>query len=258
MKHYGKRHIGKVFTTTISTGSYKVKVIEGGSKNGYVTIEFTHSIASNCEVMFTQLKKGNVKNPYHPSLFKVGFKGEGEYTFKKHKDIYNIWRSMLSRCYRSNQASAYINVTICKEWHNFQIFAKWATVNKVIEGVIDKDILQPTERSKVYSPNTCLVIPRKLNNFIEILQVNNTSGYPGVSLEKVTNSWCARVVTDSSYKHLGVFETKKEAFERYKKEKLAVLDNWIIQKRFNTQILNYTRKWLLLTFKEIENVNNKN
>jgi hypothetical protein len=46
---------------------------------------------------------------------------------------------------------------------------------------------------------------------------NNTSGYVGVSMRKVTGRWMARIQVKGNRKHLGHFENKDEAARAYNK-----------------------------------------
>ena len=56
---------------------------------------FKHAIYSN-------FKKGNVKCPYEPRTYGVGYLGEGKYKpflNGKTTDEYDVWSSMIKRCY---------------------------------------------------------------------------------------------------------------------------------------------------------------
>lgn len=54
------------------------------------------------------------------------------------------------------------------------------------------------------------------------IQVNNTSGYKGVSFRKDTGKWTARTKIDGKYVSLGSFCTKEEAFEIYSQKVLEI------------------------------------
>jgi len=47
-------------------------------------------------------------------------------------------------------------------------------------------------------------------------QSNNTSGYKGVFLSKKTNRWRAQIRLNKKTFHLGTFETREEAYKKYK------------------------------------------
>ena len=76
---------------------------------------------------------------------------------------------MLERCYdteHSYKFPTYENCIVCDEWLNYQNFARWFDINYYeIEGEVmclDKDIL--FKGNKIYSPKTCIFVPRGINN----------------------------------------------------------------------------------------------
>ncbi len=108
----------------------------------------------------------NINKRFTPSVYGVGFLGEGEFksTNKgKHTPAYSSWKSMLRRCYSANTPKCYTNVTVCKEWHNFQNFAAWFVENYIEGYHLDKDIKQPNNTHKVYSPEVCVYISLEEN-----------------------------------------------------------------------------------------------
>lgn len=75
---------------------------------------------------------------------------------------------MLKRCYYDKykeKFSTYENCYVVDNWLNFQNFAKWHNDNfyRVDEErmELDKDILQ--KGNKIYSPETCIYVPYKIN-----------------------------------------------------------------------------------------------
>lgn len=91
------------------------------------------------------------------------------YTAKNSKHpLYNVYRSMLNRCYNPNNKSyktyGAIGVTICQEWlDNPVTFINWALANGWEKGLeIDKDL--KAVGLKIYSPNTCSIISKVANN----------------------------------------------------------------------------------------------
>lgn len=57
----------------------------------------------------------------------------------KNLQIYNIWKGMISRC-ENPQISSFKNygqrgITVCSEWHDFQLFYQWAIDNGYKEGL---------------------------------------------------------------------------------------------------------------------------
>ena len=115
---------------------------------------------------------GKVTDVNTPSVCGIGFIGEGKYNSSNYRTIYCKWKALLDRCYNSNNIMYYSygnsNVTVCEEWFNFQNFAAWYE-EYYIEGYeLDKDILANIQHleQKVYSPSTCIFIPKDLNCFL--------------------------------------------------------------------------------------------
>lgn len=180
---------------------------------------------------YNNFKNGEIKCPYEPRVYGVGHIGEGRYKIRENGKItkcYEMWRSMLRRCYVKDYQEkhpTYIGCKVCNEWHNFQNFAEWYYENYYIidneRMELDKDIL--VKGNKIYSPETCEIVPKNIN--LLIVKSNNLRGkYPiGVSYDKRLNkfkSYC----NDSNGKHiyLGIYDSPEEAFYSYKifKEKI--------------------------------------
>jgi len=121
------------------------------------------------------VKSGNIKNPYEPLLFGVGYFGVGihkarhgssESGFTK-LPAYSTWVNMLSRCYDMNylDPQLYKNTIVHEDWHCFQVFADWYTNELKYTGwedrtCLDKDILGD---SCVYSDENCCLVPSCIN-----------------------------------------------------------------------------------------------
>lgn len=118
---------------------------------------------------------GQIKNRYTPSLYGVGYIGEGKWkanvNYQTTKE-YNLWTSILGRCYNKKDKD-YCNyggkgVTVDKRWHNFQNFCddiltlngynEWK--NGKLEYALDKDIICDKKNiyPKIYSRDTCMFI----------------------------------------------------------------------------------------------------
>ena len=152
---------------SISNEGYIMKIIEFIDFNK-IQIEFQDKHKHRMFVKYSNFKRGCIKNPYHPSVFKVGYVGVGKYKRIINDDIYNKWFSMIRRCYDPytvNRDTTYINCYVCDEWLNFQNFAKWYEENYYEcngeEMHLDKDIL--VKGNKIYSPQTCIFVPKRIN-----------------------------------------------------------------------------------------------
>lgn len=122
-------------------------------------------------VNYDHIKKGAVKNYYHPSVFGVGYLGIGiykRYINNKSTQHYAEWKNMLNRAYSEKYKKlhpTYKDVTVCEEWKCFQIFAAWfeenweAHMNNSWQ--LDKDLL--FKGNKIYSPETCCFVHQEIN-----------------------------------------------------------------------------------------------
>ena len=85
-----KYYVGK---TSMSNEGYEFEIIEL-LKNNKVRVKFLDSHGYECVTTTTYFKKGMIKNPFHRSVFGVGFYGDGEYRAKengKHFYYYRVW-----------------------------------------------------------------------------------------------------------------------------------------------------------------------
>lgn len=190
--------------------------------NNNVDVEFDSGyIAKN--IQYINFLKGTVKDKFEPSFLGVGYTGDGEFVTKikgKHTYIYNKWRAMLTRCYGKNQRKTYDDCYVCDKWLNFQNFAQWLNDNLYeIDGEqmeLDKDI--KIKNNKVYSPETCLLIPKRINDVILNRTFDRSSICLGVHKhgDKFVTA-CSRI--DGSNGYIGTFNTKEEAFNAYKSTK---------------------------------------
>ena len=114
------------------------------------------------------IRKGNVKDKMLPSVYGVGYIGNGKYTANikgKPAKAYKTWCGMLERCYcpkLQKKQPTYKGCSTCVEWHDFQVFAKWFNDNYIDGYHLDKDI--KIKGNKVYSPKGCEFVSQKHNN----------------------------------------------------------------------------------------------
>lgn len=184
---------------------------------------------------YDYFKNGTLRCPYEPRVLNKGYIGEGKYSYNKHKKIYNTWCHMLKRCYSEdyqNKKPTYIGCEVCEEWFNFQNFAKWFEENYYeIEGetiALDKDIL--VKNNKIYSPNTCVFVPERINTLFTKADKSRGKLPIGIVEDNRTHHFRARCSTlDENGKikrvELGSYKTHEEAFIHYKQFK----ENYIKQ-----------------------------
>lgn len=158
----------------IETKNYgKAKIIGGGSKYGYLEVEFLNT-GNRDEFRKDAIQKGEIRDKFAVSLFGVGIIGDIK-TRGKYKRAYTLWRNMLQRCYNSNNPAYKDVVTVCERWKTFQYF--YADM-PLIEGwsveafdsgelVLDKDIKQRFYKSKIYSVETCIWVQVSINSPVQ-------------------------------------------------------------------------------------------
>jgi len=237
-RKYSRKHIGTVRTTT---EGYSATCIDGGSKVGCILIKIEDY---KIEVGSGAFAKGNIKYPYHPSVYSKGFFGVGPYSKKTHEKLYKTWSSMLLRAYDCKfhmRHPTYKDVTVCKEWHNLQVFGKWFEDNYIEGFELDKDLLSP--ESKIYSPDTCVFIPHRLNSFLTNNKADNTSGHAGVYWHKRDEVWVAAISAGCGRLHLGYFSKLEEAVEAYKeaRSKQAALLKKLYKDSLSKEVLDAIR-----------------
>ena len=146
--------------------------------------------------------------------------GRNDLLYTRGDVSYEIWCSILQRCYSNeyqSKKSAYKGCIICNEWLTFSRFKRWfeSPENGYQDGYhIDKDIL--VKGNKIYSPNTCCFVPRSINSLITNRR-NYRGKYPiGVTIQP-NGRFLARI--GESRQRIGIYDTPLEAFNAYKNAK---------------------------------------
>lgn len=176
---------------------------------------------------YNAFKNGRVKCPYEPRTYSVGYLGEGIYTASVNNiksEAYKCWCHMLNRCYQSNRES-YQDCYVCDEWLNFQNFAEWYYNNYYeIPGEVmclDKDIL--VKYNKIYSPETCIFVPNRINMLF--VKANSIRGDLPIGVHKSSNKFIAECKNCSTHIYLGSYDSPEEAFLIYKRYKEQLIKN---------------------------------
>ena len=218
--------VGERFKTNEDLGGYEIVIVEYNN-NKDVWVQFQDEYKARVHTNYKACQRGEVKNSYHPSVCGVGFVGVGIYRTRvngKHIDAYMCWCHMLRRAYDDKYYTkhpTYIGCSVCEEWHNFQNFAKWYEDNYYeIENEVmclDKDIL--CKGNKIYSPDTCVFVPQRINTLF-VKRDNNRGDCPiGVYYDKPSGKYRAYCNVNGKRKHLGCFFSLLEAFKAYKQFK---------------------------------------
>ena len=175
-----------------------------------------------------ELRKGEVRDRSLPSVCGVGIIGNGiiRVCGVETRD-YQLWKSMLCRCYDEKYSNKYPTYKDCEVSDNFKYlpyFEEWCSKQTGFgkEGwQLDKDIL--IKGNKIYSENTCCFVPSEVNNLFT--KSDSLRGeYPiGVNYHKRDRKYAAKISKFKKVIHLGCFNTPDEAFCAYKEAKEAYI-----------------------------------
>ena len=239
-----KKRIGETYT---SYQGYIYEIIEYFSSKNCTVILDNKIVVEN--LTYQEILDGKVTNPYHKSVYGVGYVGKGRFKpYKNGRDTpeYMRWHSMINRCYDQKyqeKQPTYKGCIVDERWHNFQVFAEWFENNHVEDWHLDKDIL--VKGNKIYSPETCCFVPREINNLF--FKSNTRKGNLPIRVKKKSNRFEVQISKDCNRIYIGIFNTPEEAFQAYKtaKEKhiKEVADKWkrqisdkVYQAMYNYQV----------------------
>lgn len=119
---------------------------------------------------------------------------------------YAAWADMTYRALSQGRAAHYRDVSLCPEWRVFMTFRAWWVENQVDGWFLDKDLL--SKGTKIYSADTCLYLPRAVNNFIP--DMSGGRGLPrGVYVNKGSTRFESKCMCPHTgeYHYLGMFDT---------------------------------------------------
>ncbi len=240
--------VGKV-CKSLNSGDFKI-LKYNGSKD--VEIQFLKT-GYELVARLDHIRDGEIKDPYSPSVYGVGVLGT-KYPSRVngvHTKEYKLWTGMLERCYSDapkKKNPTYIDCEVSDKFKNYEYFYEWC--NKQIgfgnEGwQLDKDLL--IKGNRVYSENTCVFLPKEINQLLVKCTASRGEYLIGVSWYKTRKAFVARVNKNKGEsKYLGLFNTEIEAFNAYKKAKESFVkeqaEKWKsqIDERAYNALMNYT------------------
>lgn len=218
-----EEYLGKTYVTN---EGYEVKVIDYQTSK-QVTIQFPNGYCKTTNL--SAVKRGLISSPFHPTVYQIGYLGVGKHKAsvnRKHTHAYRIWHGMMARCYSDSvhkNRHTYEDCEVCPQWHNFQNFAQWYEDNYYEIGGqemhLDKDVL--IKGNKVYSPETCVFVPKSINNLLVKSDSTRGDSPIGVSYHKKEGVYYARCGNQFLRRTvlIGAYLTEKEAFKAYKEYK---------------------------------------
>lgn len=136
--------------------------------------------------------------------------------------IYNLWRSIIERCYSEKSFARHPSYRVCEVSEQFKMlsgFSNWCE-NQIGFGrdgwELDKDLL--IKGNKEYHPEKCVFLPRELNGFLRTRKkargkypIGVTTGRHGAIVAQLSNK--------KERIYLGQFTTPELAFYAYKETK---------------------------------------
>ena len=174
------------------------------------------------------IKNGVVKDPYLPSVYGVGILGT-KYQAKINGVItkeYDLWHSMLQRCYSDayqKKQPTYEGCEVSDNFKSYEYFYEWCHRQVGFDNKdwhLDKDLL--FKGNKLYSEYTCVFLPREIN-ILFTTRVRFRGDSPiGVHFSNGEGKYVAQI-SDGKSKgnrtHLGLFNDEYSAFCAYKEAK---------------------------------------
>lgn len=145
--------------------------------------------------------------------------------------FYAKWVGVLERCYNDKfkeSNTSYKDCEIAPEWLLFSNFKKWMELQDWEGKHLDKDIL--FSGNKLYSPDTCVFVHRKVNNFVIGRGDEFRGEYPlGVTRENKTGRFVARCQNPITGErvYLGLFLHMEDAHLAWKTYKLSMVEELV-------------------------------
>lgn len=193
-----------------------------------VLVKSMYKFGHEQKVTAGQVRSGQVKNPFKPSVFGKGFLGVGKHSSRidgKNSKAYKAWQGMLERVYSekfSERHPTYKGCSVSLDWLNFQNFADWFYSQDFLhDWELDKDIL--FYGNKRYSAETCCLIPKQINTLLGVKRHLSRELPEGVYLNSCGKKYSAAVSFRGSKVHLGTFSCKEEAHLAFKSEKESIV-----------------------------------
>lgn len=183
-------------------------------------------------------------------VFGVGVyhRGEGGSFKGIHTKEYRNWCGMLERCYSEKLKvvrPTYENCVASENFKRFKFFSKWCNEQigfKEDYFHLDKDLLY--KGNKLYSEDTCVFIPTKINAALTTRK--GCRGDLPIGVYKFQGKYRALCSVNGTPKHLGMFCDPEQAFLKYKAFKEDLMKQYAeeyrskIDDRAYTALINYS------------------
>lgn len=214
--------VGNTFNSN-SFGKFTVLKYEHSTK---VYIQFEDTGGVNITDLH-RIRDGAVVDLLAKTNYGKGYIGYGyDRKCSDSRKLFKTWNGVLQRCFDplwKGRHKCYEQTTCSEDFLCASDFIVWGKsqvgYNSVDEFgnpfALDKDIL--VKGNTVYSPDTCIFVPREINNLV--LSNRKVRGSLPIGVTAKEGRFRARVSINKSEVALGVFDTLGEAFEAYKEAK---------------------------------------
>ena len=227
------RTLNKIGLEKYNNQGYLMKIIQY-EKFDNMLIEFQDDHKATIKTCWSNFSKGNIRNPYAPTVCGVGITGNKYPTSICGKTIkeYMTWRDMLRRCYRKQtkeKQPTYKDVTCCEEWLWYENFYEWLhsqeNFDKWLNGekwTLDKDII--CKGNKMYCPEKCCLVHNNINVLFTKDNAKRGMLPIGVIKNPRQDNFIARCANGENKNiYLGTFYNAQEAFYAYKEAKEKII-----------------------------------
>lgn len=161
------KHIGMTYSSN-NYGDFKVIDMDTSGDRKKYLIQFLDTGYTKYSAS-GEILSGEVKDNFKRTVCGVGYRGNYEsvknYTENEISKLYNIWRSMITRCYGSVERESYQgrDIFVDKSWHSFENFLReiryipqFFLAKEV--GFVGYELDKDYYSSNCYSKDTCVFI----------------------------------------------------------------------------------------------------
>lgn len=158
---------------------------------------------------------------------------------------YSKWTNLLSRVYGArggNRYESYRGTSVCEEWLTYSNFKRWMQGQDWVGKHLDKDLM--LRGNKVYSSESCIFLPSKVNTFM-CGSAASRGDYPiGVSYHRKDKKYYARCRSVETGENitLGRFDSAEmasTAYQRYKYSQAKLLAVGLPKDQGDALLLRY-------------------
>lgn len=145
---------------------------------------------------------------------------------------YVVWAGIHTRCLvggaYQRRRPTYKGCHVSSEFKSFQNFTNWH-IKQVgyseSNYQLDKDLLVPG--NKLYSAETCVLVPKALNSLFTGIDSGRFGLPPGVHFDSLKDAYIAQISSNGTQRYLGTFHLVEDASVEYNRQKRREIGNWI-------------------------------